>query len=92
MLEDSCTADTSFVKETTILGRLYVCQLPFLEQIKLQEPACARETRGNVPLHGMDEGWAFLEVSIKVSLPVSDLLAGPGCCCQVSRSCRVGTG
>ena len=52
-------ADTSFVKEAAVLGRLYVCQLAFLEQIKLQESACARETRGNVPSNGKDEDWTF---------------------------------
>lgn len=40
------------------MGRPHVCQHTFLEQIKLQAPACAREIIGNV-LHGMDEGWAF---------------------------------
>lgn len=92
MLEDSSTADTSSGKETTVLDRLYVSRLAFLEQIKLQELACARETRGNIPSPGMDEGWAFPEVSIKGSHPVSDPLARPGHCCQVNRICGVGTG
>lgn len=65
-----------------------------MKQIKLQEPVCARETRGN----GIDEGcgWAWHEGMdggpIKGSHPVSDSLTGPGHCCHINRICGVVTG
>lgn len=80
------------------MGRPHVCQHTFLEQIKLQAPACAREIIGNV-LHGMDEGWAFPDKECGFSGGIhenSHHASGPSArsehCSQVNRFCRVGNG
>lgn len=80
------------------MGRLHVYQHTFLERIKLQAPACAREIIGNV-LHAMDEGWAFPDKECGFSGGIhenSHHASGPSArseqCSQVNRFCRVGNG